>query len=83
MSTKFAHEQLEFDFHLPSRSAAKTERLLTIAEACNLFNLPLHALRRAVRLGSIPSYRVGNGRVRLRGSDIERTISASRTGGPK
>ena len=83
MSTKSDPEQLEFDFNPPSRSSAKPERLLTIAEACTLFNLPLHALRRAVRLGSIPSYRVGNGRVRLRGSDIERTIGASRTGGPK
>ena len=66
MSTKSDPEQLEFDFNPPSRSSAKPERLLTIAEACTLFNLPLHALRRAVRLGACPS----NAKVELRAQHI-------------
>jgi excisionase family DNA binding protein len=77
-----APEQLAFDFDPPSQPSAKPEPLLTVAQACALFNLKPHVLRRAIKAGSIPSYRIGNGRVRLRGSDIERAIEASRTGGP-
>jgi excisionase family DNA binding protein len=73
--------QLEFDFNQPSQPHAKPEPLLTIAEACGLFNLKPHVLRRAIKARSIPNYRLGNGRIRLRASDIIAAIEASRSGG--
>lgn len=79
----FAPEQLEFDFGRSSQSQANHEPLLTINEACGLFNLKPHVLRRAIKAGSIPSYRLGNGRIRLRASDISAAIEASRSGGAK
>ena len=77
-----ASQQLEFVFSPPPQPQAHREPLLTLREAAAAFNVGVHALRRAVRVGSIPSYRIGNGRVRLRGSDIARAIEASRRGGP-
>ena len=83
-SDKSDREQLEFDFGEPPQSSAVShEPLLTIAEACRLFNLKPHVLRRAIKAGSIPSYRLGNGRIRLRASDITVAIEASRSGGAK
>lgn len=76
-------EQLQFDFGQPSQSRAHHEPLLTIAEACRLFNLKPHVLRRAIKTGTVPSYRIGNGRIRLRASDIIAAIEASRSGGTK
>jgi excisionase family DNA binding protein len=75
--------QREFDFDPPRQPLRGHEPLLTIAEACVLFNLKLHVLRRAIKAGSIPTYRLGNGRIRLRASDIIAAIEASRRGGPK
>ena len=75
-----APEQLEFDFCQSSRLRADHEPLLTIAEACSVFNLKPHVLRRAIKARSIPSYRLGNGRIRLRASDINAAIQASRSG---
>ena len=75
--------QLEFDFNQPSQVHAKSEPLLTIAEACSLFNLKPHVLRRAIKAGSIPTYRLGNRRIRVRASDIVAAIDSSRSGGPK
>lgn len=74
-------EQLEFDFDQFSRSRAHHEPLVTIAEACGVFNLKPHVLRRAIKARSIPSYRLGNGRIRLRASDIDAAIEASGSGG--
>lgn len=78
-----ASEQLEFDFDLPPQTPPHHEPLLTLRQAAAAFNVGVHALRRAIKAGSIPSYRIGNARVRLRSSDIARAIEASRTGGPK
>lgn len=78
-----AAEQLQFDFNQRSQPHGKPESLLTIAEACSLFNLKPHVLRRAIKARSIPSYRLGNGRIRLRASDINAAIEASRSGGVK
>jgi excisionase family DNA binding protein len=75
--------QLEFDFDLPSQPSAKPEPLLTVAQACALFNLKPHVLRQAIRSKSIPIYRLGNGRIRLRASDITAAIDASRQGSVK
>jgi excisionase family DNA binding protein len=79
-STQFA-----FDFEAeegppPSR---RSEPLLTILEVCALYNAEPHVVRKSIRNGSIPSYRLGNGRIRLRASDIEATIAASKQGGAK
>jgi excisionase family DNA binding protein len=79
-SDKSGCEQLEFDF-LPLPQPHAPEPLLTIAEACSLFNLKLHVVRRAIKARSIPSYRLGNARIRLRASDISAAIEASRSGG--
>ena len=76
-------EQLEFDFNRPPQPEARHEPLLTIAEACGVFNLKAHVLRRAIKAGWISSHRLGNGRIRLRASDISAAIEASRTGGAK
>ena len=43
-----APEQLEFDFCQSSRLRADHEPLLTITEACGVFNRKPHALRRAI-----------------------------------
>ena len=75
--------QLELDFSSRPERSFKPKALLTIAEACGVFNLKPHVLRRAIKAGSIPSYRIGNGRIRLRASDIEAAIAASRNGGAK
>ena len=74
-----ANTQLEFDFEaqrLPCR-ASRYEPLLTIAEACAAFNLKPHVLRRAIKGGTIPAYHFGNGRIRVRASDIDAAIQAS------
>jgi excisionase family DNA binding protein len=73
-------EQLAFDFCPPSQPNAKPEPLLTVAQACALFNLKPHVLRRAINRGAIPRYSIGNTRVRVRVSDIERAIASSREG---
>jgi excisionase family DNA binding protein len=78
-----APEQLEFDFTQLALSRANHEPLLTIVEACGLYNLKPHVLRRAIKARAIPSYRIGNGRIRLRASDIDAAIEASRDGGEK
>ena len=82
-SIKSAPEQLAFDFDLPSLPSSKPEPLLTTGEACALFNLKPHVLRRAIKRGGIPRYSIGNTRVQVRASDIERAIEASRTAGQK
>jgi excisionase family DNA binding protein len=76
-------KQLEFEFAQLPQSRANHEPLITIVEACRVFNLKPHVLRRAIKSRSIPSYRLGNGRIRLRASDIDVAIEASRNGGEK
>jgi excisionase family DNA binding protein len=78
-----APAQLELNFDPPSQPHPGHKPLLTIAEACGLFNLKPHVLRRAIKARSIPTYRLGNGRIRLRASDIDAAIESSRSGGAK
>ena len=78
-----APAQFELNFDRPSQPLPGHEPLLTIAEACSLFNLRPHIIRRAIKARSIPSYRFGNGRIRLRASDIDAAIEASRGGSEK
>ena len=76
--------QLEFDFGAPVDAPAgpRPEPLLTITEACRLYNLKPHVLRKAIKRGDLKTYRIGNGRIRVRASDIEALILAS-VGGAK
>jgi excisionase family DNA binding protein len=80
-----AVRQLEFDFEAEPAPypASRYEPPLTIAEACTAFNLKPHVLRRAIKSGVIPAYRFGNGRVRVRASDINAAIQASTRRGAK
>ena len=83
-SIKSAPEQLAFDFDLPSLPSSKPEPLLTTGEACALFNLKPHVLRRAIKRGG--RSRAIQSEIRAsnpRASDIERAIEASRTAGQK
>jgi excisionase family DNA binding protein len=79
-SIKSAAEQLEFDFGQLPQPPAHHEPLLSVGEASAAFNLRPHVLRRAIKAKSIPFYRIGNGRIRLRASDITAAIDASRQG---
>jgi hypothetical protein len=47
------------------------------------FDLPFRPLPGHEPLLTIPSYRLGNGRIRLRASDIDAAIEASRGGGDR
>ena len=76
-------EQLDLDLGPLPRSPEPHEPLLTITEACGVFNRKPHAFRRAIKDGTLPSYRLGNGRILLRASDISAVIEASRSGGAK
>ncbi len=77
-------QQLEFDFgQPPTQTPPHHEPLMTLREAAAAFNGGLHVLRRAIKSKSIPVYRLGNGRIRLRASDITATIDASRQGSVK
>jgi hypothetical protein len=70
--------ELNLDARCPPSSPSTIEPLLTLAEASRAFNLKVHVLRKAVKAGIIPAYSLANRRVRLRGSDINAAIEASR-----
>jgi excisionase family DNA binding protein len=61
----------------PSTRTPTHEPLLTITEACGVFNVKAHVLRRAIKIGLIPAYCFGNRRIRLRASDIDEAIQKS------
>jgi hypothetical protein len=54
------------------------ERLVTLGEAAKTLGVPLFALRRASRNGDFPIYQIGNGRARVRISEIIAAIEASK-----
>ena len=80
-----AGTQLEFSFEAQPapRRASPYEPLLSIREVCAAFNVKQHVVRRAIKIGAIPAYRFGNGRIRLRGSDVDAAIRASTRRCPK
>jgi hypothetical protein len=61
----------EFVSGLP-RSA--TEKLLTLTSAASALGVPLFAFRRAANAATFPVYRVGNGRARVRLSEVNAAI---------
>lgn len=65
----------------PPRTFVSVERLLTLSEASDILGIPLFAIRRAARSGAIPTYRIGNGRARVRMSDLLSAVDASKIGG--
>jgi excisionase family DNA binding protein len=59
------------------------EPFLTIQAAAALLNLPVFKLRRAARRGLFPIYRIGNGRILVRLSEVVAAIERSRRGGDR
>lgn len=57
----------------------RPEPLFTIRAAATAMGLKYWLLLRAVNEGTIPSYRFGSSRLRVRLSEIEAAIQASRT----
>ena len=57
------------------------EKLLTIREVSAALNVPLFAMRRAVKAGFIPAYTIGNRRLRLRMTEVLAAIETTRKGG--
>jgi len=59
------------------------EALLNVRQAANATGLKYWLLLRAVKNGDIPHYRFGKGQRRVRLSDIEAVIQASRSQPPR
>ncbi len=57
----------------------QVEPLSTVREAARVTGIKYWLLMRAVKSGDIPHYRLGNTRMRVRLSDIEAVIQASRS----
>jgi excisionase family DNA binding protein len=53
------------------------EQFLTLGAVSEALNVPLFAVRRAAKNGTFPSYKVGNGRVRVRLSEVIAAIERS------
>jgi hypothetical protein len=67
--------------HYKTPSAPPSEPFVTIKTAAHHLQLPEFKLRRAVKAGLIPSYRLANTRILLRLSEIIGFIEATRVGG--
>jgi hypothetical protein len=63
------------------KPAATLEQLLTLKDVSTALNVPLFAIRRAAKSGAFPVYRIGNGRARVRISEIVAAVEASKKGG--
>jgi excisionase family DNA binding protein len=64
-----------------NNSTGNVEPFITIVDAAKRLGLPTFKVRRAVKAGLIPSYRIANGRVLVRLSEVVAAIEASRIGG--
>lgn len=60
------------------RTIRTPERLLTLREVASALSVPLFAVRRAARSGEFPTYRIGNGRARVRMSDVLHAVDSSK-----
>ena len=71
-------------FNIPATSSRPTEGLVepyfVMSEAALMLGLKYHVIQRNVLRGVFPAYRVG-GRLRVRISEIQHVIEASRKGG--
>lgn len=56
------------------------EPLHTLQDAAHLYKVKYWHLQREAKRGSFPIYRVGNGRIRVRLSEIEAYVQRSRVG---
>ncbi len=63
------------------RELTELERLMTLQEACRHYGVKYWHLQREAKRGNFPTYRVGNGRIRVRLSEIEAYVQRSRRGG--
>lgn len=66
---------------MSEQSSAKVEPFIPVIEAADRLGIYRWKLRRAVKSGSIPSYRFLNNRVLVRLSEVIAFIEASRHGG--
>jgi excisionase family DNA binding protein len=66
---------------MSSEIIAKPEPFYTIHEACELLNVPYHALLRAVRKGIVPSYTFATTRRYVLISEIVALMRSSQKGG--
>jgi len=67
-----AHLANELEKHIPG-----IERLRTLREVSVALSVPLFAVRRATKAGQFPTYRIGNGRTRVRLSEVISAVTAS------
>lgn len=66
-------------FTLSNNSTSEgPEPFITIREVSQRLSLPVFKIRRAVKLGTIPSYRIGNKRALIRLSEAVAAIEQSR-----
>lgn len=70
---------ITFDTPEADQPGLPLEPLLSIRQAATASGINYWLLLRAVNNGDIPAYRFGNARRRLRLSDIEAVIQASRS----
>jgi len=61
----------------PYPFAHPPERLLTARQIATLYNIPVWKLRRFIKTGAVPLYRVGNGRILLRASEFIAAVEAA------
>lgn len=57
------------------------EKFVTVKEVADTLGLPAFKLYRAVKRGTLPTYRIGNGRQLVRLSEVLAVIEASKRGG--
>jgi hypothetical protein len=55
-----------------------TERLITLRKLAQAIGVPLFAVRRGAKKGDFPVYRIGNGRVRVRLTEVLAAIDKAR-----
>jgi excisionase family DNA binding protein len=54
------------------------ERLITLSELAEKLGVPLFAVRRAASRGEFPTYRIGNGRCRVRLSEVVAAVDRTK-----
>jgi excisionase family DNA binding protein len=59
-----------------SKLTDQTEEILTVREAARFLKVSVNSIRRYIRLGRLPAYRIADERVlRIKRSDLERLLT--------
>ena len=59
-----------------SQLPEQTEEILTVREAARFLKVSVNSIRRYIRLGRLPAYRIADERVlRIKRSDLERLLT--------